>query len=66
MNIKHIAVISIVGMLLTTLGCNNNSTEMKQQKAKADSLLNEAYRDNQYQRLEMLADREQNPTMTSR
>ena len=36
MNIKHIAVISIVGMLLTTLGCNNNSTEMKQQKAKAD------------------------------
>ena len=56
MGIKHIAVISIVGMLLTTIGCGGNGAGVKEHQAKADSLLHDAYRDNQYERLETLAD----------
>ena len=55
MRFKHIAVISVVGMMLTMIGCGGNTTQIKNQ-AKADSLLSEAYHNNQYQRLEMLAD----------
>ena len=58
MGIKQIAVISMVGMLLTIIGCGGNGTGVKNQqaKAKADSLIRDAYLNNQYGRLEMLAD----------
>ena len=58
MEIKQIAVISMVGMLLTIIGCGGNGTGVKNQQAKteADSLIRDAYLNNQYGRLEMLAD----------
>ena len=58
MGIKQIAVISMVGMLLTIIGCGGNGTGVKNQQAKteADSLIRDAYLNNQYGRLEMLAD----------
>ena len=56
MGIKHIVICSVVGMLLTVIGCGGNGAEVKKQKTEADSLLNIAYRDNQYERLETLAD----------
>ena len=58
MGIKQIAVISMVGMLLTIIGCGGNGTGVKNQQAKteADSLIRDAYLNNQYGRLEMLSD----------
>ncbi len=56
MKIKHIAIISVVGILLTVIGCGGNGAGTKKQQAEADSLINIAYRANQYERLEMLAD----------
>ena len=54
---KHIAIYSLVGMLLLTVtGCGSSDAKVKKQHAKADSLLNVAYRENQYERLEVLAD----------
>jgi hypothetical protein len=54
---KQIAIFAVVGiLLLTAIGCGGNSAEIKQQQVKADSLLNVAYRANQYERIEMLAD----------
>ena len=55
MGIKQIVIFSVVGMLMLTAGCGGNVADMKQQ-TKADSLLYVAYRLNQYNRLETLAD----------
>jgi serine phosphatase RsbU (regulator of sigma subunit) len=56
MNIKHIAFFSVVGLLLSTTGCNvNNSTARKHQQ-EADSLINVAYETKNYQRIVTLAD----------
>ena len=66
MGIKRIALFSIVGMLLlATIGCKNNSTATKVQQQKADSLINVAYRDNNYNRLEILADSLRNAGLIS-
>lgn len=56
MKVKYIAIISVVGIMLAMIGCGGNGGQTKKNQAKADSLLSEAYRDNQYQRLETLAD----------
>jgi len=57
MNIKRISLLSVVGiLLLTMIGCGGKSAGVKRQQATADSLIHVAYRENQYERIEMLAD----------
>jgi serine phosphatase RsbU (regulator of sigma subunit) len=55
MNIKHITIFSVVGMLLTITGCDNSPATKKQQQ-EADSLINAAYEGKNYQRIVTLAD----------
>ncbi len=55
MNIKHITIFSVVGMLLTITGCDNSPATRKQQQ-EADSLINAAYEGKNYQRIVTLAD----------
>ena len=55
MNIKHITLFSVVGMLLTITGCDNSPATRKQQQ-EADSLINAAYEGKNYQRIVTLAD----------
>ena len=56
MGIKHIGFFSVFAMLLATIGCGGSRADVKKQQGTADSLLSIAYRANQYQRLETLAD----------
>ena len=57
MDIKRISLLSVVGiLLLTMIGCGGKSAGVKRQQATADSLIHVAYRENQYERIEMLAD----------
>ncbi len=56
MSVKHITLVSVVGMLLlTTIGCNNNAATKRQQQ-EADSLINVAYEAKNYDRIAVLAD----------
>ena len=55
MNIKHITIFSVVGMLLTITGCDNSPATRKQHQ-EADSLINAAYEGKNYQRIVTLAD----------
>ena len=57
MDIKRISLLPVVGiLLLTMIGCGGKSAGVKRQQATADSLIHVAYRENQYERIEMLAD----------
>ena len=57
MGIKNIAIASVIGMLLlTTTGCDINSSANRKLQQKADSLINIAYETKDYQRIAMLAD----------
>ncbi len=57
MRIKNIAFASVIGMLLlTTTGCDINSSANRKHKQEADSLINIAYETKDYQRIAMLAD----------
>ena len=66
MGIKKIAICSVVGiLLLTTAGCDINSSATGKQQQEADSLINVAYRANDYGRLEILADSLRNAGLIS-
>ena len=66
MDIKKIIICSLVGMLLlTTAGCDTNSSATRTQYQEADSLINVAYRANDYNRLEILADSMRNAGLIS-
>ena len=66
MGIKKIAICSVVGMLLLTVtGCDINSSATGKQQQEADSLINVAYRANDYGRLEILADSLRNAGLIS-
>ena len=57
MGIKRIAICSVVGiLLLTTTGCDINSSATKKQHHEADSLINVAYETKNYDRIALLAD----------
>ena len=58
MRIKNIATYSVVGMmlLLTTTGCDINSSATRKQHQEADSLINVAYETKNYDRIVILAD----------
>ena len=57
MGIKRIAICSVVGiLLLTTTGCDINSSATKKQHQEADSLINVAYETKNYDRIAFLAD----------
>ena len=56
MRIKNIAFASVIGMLLTTTGCDINSSANRKHQQEADSLINIAYETKDYQRIAMLAD----------
>ena len=57
MGIKKTAICSVVGMLLlTTTGCDINSTATRKQHQQADSLINVAYETKNYDRIVTLAD----------
>ena len=57
MRIKNIAFASVIGMLLmTTTGCDINSSANRKLQQEADSLINIAYETKDYQRIAMLAD----------
>ena len=57
MGIKKIAIGSVVGMLLlTTTGCDINTTATRKQHQQADSLINVAYQTKNYDRIVILAD----------
>ena len=57
MGIKRIAICSVVGiLLLTTTGCDINSSATKKQHQEADSLINVAYETKNYDRIALLAD----------
>ncbi len=56
MRIKNIAFASVIGMLLTTTGCDINSSANRKLQQEADSLINIAYETKDYQRIVMLAD----------
>ena len=57
MDIKKIAICSVVGMLLlTTTGCDINSSATRKQHQQADSLINVAYETKNYDRIMILAD----------
>ena len=57
MGIKKVAIGSVVGMLLlTTTGCDINTTATRKQHQQADSLINVAYQTKNYDRIVILAD----------
>ena len=57
MGIKRIAICSVIGLLLlTTTGCDINSSATKKQHQEADSLINVAYETKNYDRIALLAD----------
>ena len=57
MRIKNIAFASVIGILLmTTTGCDINSSANRKLQQEADSLINIAYETKDYQRIAMLAD----------
>ena len=56
MGIKRIAICSVIGLLLTTTGCDINSSATKKQHQEADSLINVAYETKDYDRIALLAD----------
>ena len=57
MRIKNIAFASVIGMLLmTTTGCDINSSATGKQQQEADSLINVAYETKNYDRIALLAD----------
>ena len=57
MGIKKITIGSVVGMLLlTTTGCDINTTATRKQHQQADSLINVAYETKNYDRIVILAD----------
>jgi len=57
MGIKKTAICSVVGMLLlTTTGCDINSSATRKQHQQADSLINVAYETKNYDRIVILAD----------
>ena len=57
MGIKKIAICSVVGiLLLTTAGCDINSSATGKQQQEADSLINVAYETKNYDRIALLAD----------
>ena len=57
MDIKKIAICSVVGiLLLTTTGCDINSSATRKQHQQADSLINVAYETKNYDRIMILAD----------
>ena len=57
MRIKNIAFASVIGMLLmTTTGCDINSSANRKLQQEADSLINIAYAAKDYQRITTLAD----------
>ena len=66
MGIKKIAICSVVGILLqTTAGCDVNSSTTSIQQQEADSMITVAYRANDYNRLEILADSLRNARLIS-
>ena len=66
MSIKKIAICSVVGMLLmTTMGCEINGSAASKQQQESDSLIKVAYRANDYNRLEILADSLRNAGLIS-
>ena len=66
MGIKKIAICSVVGiLLLTTAGCDVNSSTTSIQQQEADSMITVAYRANDYNRLEILADSLRNARLIS-
>ena len=66
MGIKKIAICSVVGiLLLTTAGCDVNSSTTSIQQQEADSMITVAYRANDYNRLEILADSLRNAGLIS-
>ena len=57
MRIKNIAFASVIGMLLmTTIGCDINSSANRKLQQEADSLINVAYETKNYDRIALLAD----------
>jgi len=57
MGIKKIAIVSVIGtLLLTTTGCDINSSASRKLQQEADSLINIAYEAKDYQRIVELAD----------
>ena len=57
MGIKNVAIVPVIGMLLlTTTGCNINSSANRKLQQEADSLINIAYAAKDYQRITALAD----------
>lgn len=57
MKTKHIALFSaVIGILLAITGCDINNTATKEQQQEADSLMNTAYVEKDYQRIATLAD----------
>ena len=57
MRIKNIAFASVIGMLLmTTTGCDINSSANRKLQQEADSLINVAYETKNYDRIALLAD----------
>ena len=65
MSIKRITFVSIVGMLLATTGCDSKHSATGMQQQEADSLINVAYRANDYNRIEILADSLRNAGLIS-
>ena len=55
----------VVGIMLTFAGCDINSSVTEKQQQEADSLINVAYRANDYNRLEILADSLRNAGLIS-
>ena len=57
MRIKNIAFASVIGMLLmTTTGCDINSSANRKLQQEADSLINVAYETKNYDRIALVAD----------
>ena len=65
MSIKRITFVSIVGMLLAATGCDSKHSATGMQQQEADSLINVAYRANDYNRIEILADSLRNAGLIS-
>ena len=65
MSIKRITFVSIVGMLLATTGCDSKHSATGMQQQEADNLINVAYRANDYNRIEILADSLRNAGLIS-
>ena len=60
-----VALAWVVGIMLTFTGCDINSSVTEKQQQEADSLINVAYRANDYNRLEILADSLRNAGLIS-